>query len=61
MNTMPIIEFTLIVILNSLGPYPVAIKSYPSFDQCRYAAGLIRHDGAGRGECIRVILPESVK
>jgi hypothetical protein len=57
----PLIEFTLIAIVYSLGPYPVAIKSYPSYDQCRYAAGLISHDGAGRGECIRVTLPVMVK
>lgn len=58
---MAIIEFTLIAIVYSLGPYPVAIKSYPSYEQCAHAAGLIRHDGAGRGECIRVTLPQMVK
>lgn len=58
---MPIIEFTLIAIVYSLGPYPVAIKSYPSYEQCQYAAGMIRHDGGGRGECIRVTIPQMVK
>lgn len=58
---MTIVEFTLIAIVYSLGPYPVAIKSYPTPEQCQYAAGMIRHDGAGRGECIRVTLPQMVK
>lgn len=57
----PIIEFTLIAILYSLGPYPVAIKSYPDPQQCYRAAELIQIDGAGRGECIRVTLPMAVK
>ncbi len=58
---MPIIEWTLIAIVYSLGPYPVAIKSYPSPDQCYRAAHLIKQNGAGRGECIEVTLPMMVK
>jgi hypothetical protein len=57
---MPI-EWVLIVTVLSLGPYPVALKSYPTAEQCYRAAEVASYNAAARGECIRVVVPTGAK
>jgi len=58
---MPAIEWVLIGVLINLGPYPVALKSYPQASQCYQAVHVMQEDGRAVGNCVRVLLPRGVK
>lgn len=55
------IEWVLIVTVGALGPYPVALKSYPERWQCVRAAAVSSNEGDITARCIPVSVPESIK
>ena len=55
------IEWVLIGVVLNLGPYPVALKSYPEHNQCLQAVNIMRQEGRIVGDCVRVLLPRGIK
>jgi hypothetical protein len=55
----PVVEWVLIATMSSLGPYPFAIKSYPTYQQCVQASQLV-DSNVVRSDCARVLVPEAI-
>ena len=55
------IEWVLIATVISLGPYPVALKSYPERSQCVHAANVAFRSGEAVARCVPVSVPEPVR
>lgn len=55
-------EWVLVAVIYTLGPYPVALKSYPDFEQCMIAVGATQQSpGRVRSECVRIVIPLGIK
>lgn len=55
------IEWVLIATVGALGPYPVALKSYPDRAQCVQAANVAFRSGEAIARCVPVTVPEAVR
>lgn len=55
------IEWVLIATVGALGPYPVALKSYPERTQCVQAANVAFRTGEAIARCIPIMVPKAVR
>jgi hypothetical protein len=60
------LKWVLVGIVSSLGPYPVALQSYPSLAECKQAVRVMQstfnspQPSQAAGDCVGVVLPTSV-
>lgn len=60
------LKWVLVGIVSSLGPYPVALQSYPSLAECKQAVRVMQstfnspQPSQAAGDCVGIVLPTSV-
>ena len=60
------LKWVLVGVITNLGPYPVALESYPSLAQCKQAVRVLQQSfntpapNQAAADCVGVVLPTSV-